>query len=142
MKHKEVMVTPDFTERFLYHIWDAQHLKSDLQTVSGKGVKVISPGRLSNAACPDFREAVISIGGDLQRGDVEIHKTTYDWHNHKHSEDPNYCNVILHVVFVHNTWQEYTLDKDANGNICASGIFYVRIKTESLLLGKKMLLLK
>jgi len=113
MKQKEVIVTPDFTERFLYHIWDAQHLMGDLQTVSGKDVKVISPGRLNNGAGPDFREAVISIGGDLQRGDVEIHKTTYDWQNHKHTEDPNYCNVILHVVYQHNTWQEYTLNKDA-----------------------------
>ncbi|MCF7918625.1 MAG: DUF2851 family protein [Candidatus Cloacimonetes bacterium] len=109
--NKTIRDTTDFTERFLYHIWDAQHLATELETVSGKKLKIISPGRLSNAAGPDFREAVVSLGGDLQRGDVEIHKTTYDWIIHGHGEDPNYCNVKLHVVFQHNTWQEYTIDK-------------------------------
>lgn len=107
-------VLSDFSERFLYHIWDAGHLKSELQTVSGKNVKIISPGRISSSAGPDFREAVVSIGGDILHGDVEIHKTTYDWQVHGHQDDPNYCNMILHVVFKHNTWQEYTIDKKGN----------------------------
>jgi hypothetical protein len=109
--NKAITDITDFTERFLYHIWDAQHLVSELQTVSGKKLKIISAGRLSREAGPDFREAVLSIDGDLRRGDIEIHKTTYDWITHGHGEDPNYCNVALHVVFLHNTWQEFTIDK-------------------------------
>ena len=32
-------------------------------------------------------------------GSVEIHVKSSDWHKHKHSDDPNYENVILHVVY-------------------------------------------
>ncbi len=106
------MKTTDFTERFLYHIWDAGHLSCDLKTVSGKNLKIIFPGRYSNSAGPDFREAVISFDNDLLRGDVEIHKTTYDWKAHGHSDDPNYCHVILHVVYQHNVKLDYTIDKN------------------------------
>lgn len=106
------MDTTDFTERFLYHIWDAGHLKPELFTVSGKRLKIISPGRFSSSAGPDFREAVISIDNDLIRGDVEIHKTTYDWKAHGHVDDPNYCRIVLHVVYQHNVKQEFTIDKN------------------------------
>ena len=105
------METRDFTERFLYHIWDACHLTGYLKTVSGKSLKIISPGRYSNTAGPDFREAVISLDHDIIRGDVEIHKTTYDWKSHGHEEDPNYCGLVLHVVYHHNIKQNYTIDK-------------------------------
>ena len=105
------MEITDFTERFLYHIWDAGHLKPDLMTVSGKKIKIIYPGRFSSSAGPDFREAVISIDNDLIHGDVELHKTTYDWKAHGHVDDPNYCRIILHVVYQHNLKPDYTIDK-------------------------------
>jgi Protein of unknown function (DUF2851) len=105
------MKTTDFTERFLYHIWDAGHLKPELYTISGRKVKIISPGRYSSSAGPDFREAVLALDDDLLRGDVEIHKTTYDWKAHGHSSDPNYCRIILHVVYQHNVKMDYTIDK-------------------------------
>jgi hypothetical protein len=108
------MKTTDFSERFLYHIWDAGHLTGELHTVSGKSLKIISAGRYSNAAGPDFREAVISLERDLVRGDVEIHKTTYDWKAHGHSDDPNFCNLVLHVVYEHNVKLDYTIDKNGN----------------------------
>ncbi len=34
-----------FSEKFLYHIWDAQHLVTNLKTVSGKTVKIMFTGR-------------------------------------------------------------------------------------------------
>ncbi|MCF7912526.1 MAG: DUF2851 family protein [Candidatus Cloacimonetes bacterium] len=106
------MKTTDFTERFLYHIWDAGHLKPELYTISGRKIKIISPGRYSSSAGPDFREAVLALDDDLLRGDVEIHKTTYDWKAHGHSNDRNYCRVILHVVYQHNVNLDFTIDKN------------------------------
>ena len=31
-------------------------------------------------------------------GDVEIHRTVFEWLQHQHQEDPRYNKVILHVV--------------------------------------------
>jgi hypothetical protein len=47
---------------------------------------------------PDFKNASIRIGNITWYGDVEIHVKASDWFKHKHHLDPNYQNVILHVV--------------------------------------------
>lgn len=47
---------------------------------------------------PDFRNACIQIDDLTWYGDIEIHVNASDWHKHKHHLDPNYANVILHVV--------------------------------------------
>ena len=86
-------------ESFLYHIWDGQHLRKDaLKTTDGRTVEVISKGRWNPDAGPDFREAVLKIEGELQRGDVEIHIQEADWHAHGHQRDPKYNDVVLHAV--------------------------------------------
>ena len=47
---------------------------------------------------PDFRNACLQLGDITWYGDIEIHIHASDWHKHKHHLDPNYANVILHVV--------------------------------------------
>jgi hypothetical protein len=44
-------------------------------------------------------------------GNVEIHVKSSDWIQHKHSNDPAYKNVILHVVYEHDCPVE-----DSDGN--------------------------
>ncbi|MCB5224859.1 MAG: DUF2851 family protein [Candidatus Cloacimonadaceae bacterium] len=85
-------------EKFLYHIWDAGHLLTPLKTASGKTVQVNYQGQFNTGRGPDFRNAVIDLGGQIMRGDVEIHINSYDWKAHEHHEDPYYNNVVLHVV--------------------------------------------
>ena len=104
-----------FSENFLYHIWDGFHFVNPLRTISGKKVEVIFQGRWNTSAGPDFWSAVIKIGEKVIKGDVEIHVDTTDWKAHNHYEDPNYNNVILHVVFTHNSNEKYTITE--NGNI-------------------------
>lgn len=48
---------------------------------------------------PDFFNAKIRINDQLCAGNVEIHIQSYDWYRHNHEKDPNYNNVILHVVW-------------------------------------------
>jgi len=100
----------NISEKFIYHIWDAQHLKPELSTASGLKVKIIFPGRWNNASGPDFKDAVIELAGELKRGDVEIHLKSYDWIAHKHQEDKNFNSVILHVV-LSNSKEKFTINQ-------------------------------
>jgi len=85
-------------ERFLRHIWSKQYLKTPLQTTDGKPLKVIDVGRLNSDSGPDFLNAKVKVGGISYAGDIEIHRTIFDWFQHQHQEDPHYNKVILHVV--------------------------------------------
>ncbi|MBW6513403.1 MAG: DUF2851 family protein [Candidatus Syntrophosphaera sp.] len=85
-------------EKFLYHIWDAGHLLTPLKTVSGKTLQVSYQGQYNTNRGPDFRNVIVSLDGEILRGDVEIHINSYDWNAHEHHEDPHFNNVILHVV--------------------------------------------
>jgi hypothetical protein len=91
--------SPNIHERFLRHIWSNQYLKSaELTTTGSKPVRVLSVGTLNLEGGPDFRNAKIKVGETTLTGDVEIHRTAFDWFQHRHQEDPRYNSVILHVV--------------------------------------------
>jgi hypothetical protein len=90
-------------ERLLQAIWFHQRLKRDqLRTVDGKAVRVLHPGFWNREAGPDFRGAMIQFDNDPpQSGDVEIDLHRDDWRGHQHDRNPNFKNVMLHVV-----WEE------------------------------------
>jgi hypothetical protein len=99
-------------EKFLYHIWDEGHLSPELQTISGKRLKVVYPGQYNTARGPDFFNCILDLGGETIRGAVEIHLLTNDWQAHNHQEDIYYNDVILHVVLKHNNPYAYTVRED------------------------------
>ncbi len=103
-----------FSEKFLYHIWDAQHLKDKLKTISGKPVKIMFQGRWNTDAGPDFKDAIIDIEGDVKRGDVEIDRQTYDWISHNHNENAQFNKVILHVIYKHNGKYPFTINENGD----------------------------
>lgn len=88
------------TERLAQVIWFDQRLKRDgLQTADGRRVRVVSPGWWNLEAGPDFRRAIIAFdNAKPQLGDVEVHLHSADWHQHGHTHDRLYDNVILHVA--------------------------------------------
>jgi hypothetical protein len=90
--------THNIHERFLRHIWSKQYLTGGLQTADGKTLEVFDVGRLNSDGGPDFCNAKIKINGITYTGDVEIHRTVFEWLQHQHQEDPRYNKVILHVV--------------------------------------------
>ena len=89
---------PNIHERFLRHIWSKQYLAHNLQTSDRKKIEVLDVGRLNMDGGPDFCNAKIKLNGVTYSGDVEIHRTVFDWFQHQHQEDPRYNKVILHVV--------------------------------------------
>ncbi|HEY9116715.1 MAG TPA: DUF2851 family protein [Roseivirga sp.] len=90
-------------EDFLHFVWQYQHFNSNqLHTKDGQPLEVIHTGHHNLLAGPDFKEASIKVGNVLWAGSVEIHIKSSDWKSHQHHGDPNYANVILHVVYEHN----------------------------------------
>ncbi len=91
------------TERLLQYIWQFQYFNySDLHTEEGEPLQIIHPGSLNSNQGPDFSDAKIKINTTIWAGSIELHINTSDWKNHKHSNDKNYKNVILHVVWQHD----------------------------------------
>jgi hypothetical protein len=88
-------------ERLLQAIWRHQRLQRDrLQTADGKSVRVLHPGFVSVEGGPDFRGAVIQIGDAAPcSGDVEIDLRAGGWRAHGHDRNPDFKNVLLHVVW-------------------------------------------
>jgi hypothetical protein len=88
------------TERLLQFIWQFQYFHSNELTASaGESIQVIFPGQFNTNQGPDFIHAKIKIDKEIWAGNVELHIKTSDWHKHQHQHDPNYNNVILHVVW-------------------------------------------
>ena len=91
-------------ENFLHYIW--QHKKfalTNLKTTAQESVTVVQVGTHNHNTGPDFFNAQIKIEDQLWAGNVEIHIKSSDWFLHNHEQDKNYDNVILHVVWQHDT---------------------------------------
>lgn len=92
-------------ESLLQQVWLHQRVLRDrLQTTDGRAVKVLHPGFWNREAGPDFRKAIVQIGGEPPAtGDIEIDLVPSGWRQHAHDQNPNYREVILHV-----TWEPAT----------------------------------
>ncbi len=97
-------------EQLLQFIWQFQYFnKNNLVTTDGTKLKIIYPGQSNTNQGPDFSAAKIELANTVWAGNIEIHTHASDWHRHKHTEDNNYSNIILHVV-----WQNDLIVKDLN----------------------------
>jgi hypothetical protein len=91
------------TEKLLHFIWSFGYFNpSQLTTTAGEGLRIVQKGTLNANAGPDFLNAKVQIGSVMLAGSIELHLKTTDWERHRHEGDPNYRNVILHVVYEHD----------------------------------------
>ncbi len=91
-------------EELLAHIWSHSLYRfHELASLDGESIRVESPGILNSNAGPDFLHARIRFSDALLIGNVELHVRSSDWVKHHHQSDPNYQNIILHVVYEHDT---------------------------------------
>ncbi len=92
-------------ERLLQYIWQfQQYAVQELLTTNSEPVQILYPGQFNTNQGPDFLNARIRIGEAVWAGSVELHTRSSDWDRHQHQYDPNYANVILHVVWEDDGW--------------------------------------
>ena len=91
-------------EDFLHYLWKFKKFDTlNLKTSNGEEIVIVNVGQYLELAGPDFFNAQIIIGDQKWAGNVEIHLKSSDWYVHHHERDVNYENVILHVVWEHDT---------------------------------------
>ena len=88
----------NLNENFISKIWENPAYYSNLRTLNGEPVEIISCGRKNKNSGADYSGAKVRINGILYTGDVEIHRTEKDWHLHRHKRDGKFNKVILQVV--------------------------------------------
>ena len=96
-----------FPEMAIQQIWLEQDFDQvTLKTICGQQVKIEFAGWYNSASGPDFREARLKIGKQYLLGAVEIHVNSSGWYSHHHEGNPDYNEVVLHVVLYHNGQRE------------------------------------
>jgi hypothetical protein len=91
-------------EDFLHYLWKFKKFEAlNLRTTQNDPIVIIKTGDYLELSGPDFFNAQIKIGSQKWAGNVEIHLKSSDWYIHHHEKDPAYENVILHVVWEHDT---------------------------------------
>jgi hypothetical protein len=95
VREDEVFRVPEKTIRC---VWNDQLFKtSRLRTTGGEPLEILFPGFWNFGAGPDFSKAVIRVNKKTYEGDVELHVYGTDWKAHRHSANPDYDRVVLHV---------------------------------------------
>lgn len=88
------------SERWLQTIWGRiDWCGWKLFTSDGQSLQVLSPGIWNPNQGPDFLQAQLFIGQILWVGSIELHVRSSEWFRHCHPDDPNYQDVVLHVVW-------------------------------------------
>lgn len=91
------------TEKLLQYLWNYKVFTHfDFKNTEGDPVEILDFGKWNTDAGPDFLAGKIKMNGVVFAGNIELHVKSSDWIFHNHSIDPNYRNIILHVVFHHD----------------------------------------
>ncbi|TDE06169.1 DUF2851 family protein [Flavobacterium hiemivividum] len=91
-------------EDFLHYLWKFKKFDTlNLKTSNEEEIIIVNVGEYLELAGPDFFNAKITIDDQMWAGNVEIHLKSSDWYVHHHERDVAYENVILHVVWEHDT---------------------------------------
>ncbi len=100
-RHRLAYGSEPLTERHVQALWyDGDLRPAELATSDGVAVRVVHPGEWNLEAGPDFKDAVLEIGGRRVVGDVEVHIRPSEWTAHLHAGDVAYSNVVAHVTWM------------------------------------------
>lgn len=87
-------------EEIVRCLWFGSHFPPEkLRTDDGRRIEVVSPGWWNVEGGPDFiRAEMLLEGAGRLTGDVEVHTNASSWYSHGHHRQPEYEEVMLHVV--------------------------------------------
>ena len=88
-------------EYYLHYLWKLKRLPiHQMELIDGKKFTLLDFGNYNEFENgPDFKDGSIVLDELTWYGSIELHVNASDWYKHKHQTDPNYNNVILHVVY-------------------------------------------
>lgn len=91
-------------EEFLHFIWRYKKIDVlNLYTTENQKIDILDFGQYNTDAGADFLNAKIKIEETEWVGHIEMHVLSSEWTKHRHQNDPQYENVILHVVYTDDT---------------------------------------
>lgn len=91
-------------EIILHYLWlHKQFDITQLFTTKKEKIEILNFGQYLQNSGPDFFNAQLIIETQKWAGNIEIHVNSSDWYLHNHELDKEYDNVILHVVWNHDT---------------------------------------
>lgn len=100
----EDSVSQYLKEDYLHFFWKSKKLINyKLFSDTKELITILDFGQHNLGNGPDFLNCKVRINDVVWFGNVEIHINSEDWYNHKHHNDDNFNNVILHVVYNHNS---------------------------------------
>ena len=100
------LVLPD--ELHLQSLWFAGQMGREFVAVDGRRVEVVQFGYWNHAAGPDFLHVAVEIDGQLRTGPLEIDLNVANWTAHGHADNPDFDDVVLHVVFERGQKDRFT----------------------------------
>ncbi|QCX52743.1 DUF2851 family protein [Elizabethkingia sp. JS20170427COW] len=87
-------------EDLLQYIWNFKKFKNlNFSTTDGQSLEVLDFGTWNINSGPDFLMAKIKVDNLVFIGNIEFHVRSSDWLLHQHSGNPDFENLILHVVY-------------------------------------------
>jgi hypothetical protein len=90
-------------ENLLQFIWQNRLFRNGPHhTNEGNLLEIIHIGNHNFNQGPDFLNARIKIDDTEWAGNIELHIRASDWYRHGHENDPNFRNIILHVVWIND----------------------------------------
>ena len=100
-------------EKLFQYLWNFKIFKSfDFKDVAGNPVEILDFGKWNFDSGPDFLFGRIKSGNVILAGNIELHVKASDWIFHRHSKNPEFENLILHVVFINDVELEEFKNKN------------------------------
>lgn len=90
-------------EKLLQYLWNFKIFKNfDFRDVEGNELEILDFGKWNFNSGPDFLYGKIKTKNLVLAGNIELHVKSSDWIFHHHSGNPDFENLILHAVFIHD----------------------------------------